>query len=573
MSSNHAAPLVTSKTRAGHLVPPLLGADTEFGNFVLGITEPQGTGHLASRLMLDALDGVKAFQFRPQADVSPATSDDGRTGSQAKSSCTSSPSAIGYDVQDWGRKFLRSTGGSAYVDLDHIEMPLPEVRSAREFVAAWHGSIRIAVDAMRKVNQRLRDGLRLQVLANNSDGQGHSYGSHINVLISRKTFNNIFHYRIHYLSYLASYQASSIIFTGQGKVGSENNTPDVDYQIAQRPDFHETVCGIQTTHCRPLVNSRDEPLCGVWRFGDTNNPAAMLARLHVICYDANLCQAACFLKVGVLQLILVMIAADRINQKLLLENPVIDVVRWSHDPSLATRALTMSGRSLTALELQMEFLEEAESFHDQAGFEGLVPEADEVLRLWRRTLESLKRREFDALLGSIDWITKRDLLQRAMAVRPALTWKSPEMKHLDHCYANIDPVEGLYWTCLSSPNVPRIVSDAMIERFAAQPPEDTRAWTRAMLLRLADPDQIESVDWDRITFVTGSDGRGETRQTVDLSNPLTMGRDETGHLFQCGAGLEDILAQLPLCTGPQYRNSVARHATSGEDSSTWCYRI
>ena len=343
MLQRHTKKEALSGNRAAGLVPPMLGGDTEFANFVLGATDPQGTGRIASRLLLDAIDGVRAFRSHRPMDTAPAGSNDRPSDNNATLSDASLQPLLGYDVQDWGRKFLPSTGGSAYVDLDHIEMPLPEVRSAGEFVAAWHGSIRIVLDAMRKVNRRLPEGMRLQVLANNSDGQGHSYGAHINVLISRTTFNNLFHYRIHHLSYLASYQASSIIFTGQGKVGSENNTPAVDFQISQRADFEETLCGIQTTYCRPVVNSRDEPLCGMRGRRGSDEAASTLARLHVIFYDANLCQVACFLKVGVLQLILVLIAAKKINQDLLLENPVVDVVRWSHDPSLAARAATIPG--------------------------------------------------------------------------------------------------------------------------------------------------------------------------------------------------------------------------------------
>ena len=224
---------------------------------------------------------------------------------------------------------------------------------------------------------------------------------------------------------------------------------------------------------------------------------------------------------------------------------------------------------MTALELQLDFLTEAEAFHEQGGFDGLVPEVDEILRLWRSTLEALGKRDFDSLFGSIDWITKREFLKRAITTRPELTWQSPEIKHLDHCYANIDPAEGLFWTCQDSPHAARIVSDATIERFATQPPEDTRAWTRAMLLRLADPDQIDSIDWDRITFVTGSDWRGEFRQTLDMSNPLAMGRDEMGHFFDRGANLAETLAELPVREEIVYRgsNSYARDAQPQDSSS------
>ena len=63
------------------------------------------------------------------------------------------------------------------------------------------------------------------------------------------------------------------------------------------------------------------------------------------------------------------------------------MVRWSHDRQLRCRMPTVSGKSLTAVELQWLFLEEAERFHQRGGFDGLVPDAAEILALWREVLE------------------------------------------------------------------------------------------------------------------------------------------------------------------------------------------
>ena len=52
------------------------------------------------------------------------------------------------DPQDWGRKFLRTNGACCYIDLNHLEVCTPEVRSARDFVAASRAMLVIARDAM-----------------------------------------------------------------------------------------------------------------------------------------------------------------------------------------------------------------------------------------------------------------------------------------------------------------------------------------------------------------------------------------------------------------------------------------
>ena len=136
---------------------------------------------------------------------------------------------------------------------------------------------------------------------NNSDGLGHSsYGSHLNFLISRRTFNDIFIFKPHYLQFLASFQISSILLTGQGKVGAENGQPSSLYSISQRADFLETVQGIQTTSKRPLVNARDETCAGRWAFDDPTSSA----RLHVIFFDSALAHGSALFRVGPMQLIL-----------------------------------------------------------------------------------------------------------------------------------------------------------------------------------------------------------------------------------------------------------------------------
>ena len=160
-------------------LPKLCGADIELGNFIAGMDQAGGTGYEASRALLAEIKGLPVRQSSycwttggrrlplPRARV-PAII--------AGTCATTSDWA--YNPQDVSRRFLASNGGSAYIDLDHAELCLPEVMSAFDHVAAWHGMLRIMRAALDRANEGRPADRRIQVLVNNSDGQGNSYGSH-----------------------------------------------------------------------------------------------------------------------------------------------------------------------------------------------------------------------------------------------------------------------------------------------------------------------------------------------------------------------------------------------------------
>jgi proteasome accessory factor A len=451
---------------------------------------------------------------------------------------------------DWGRKFLPQNGGSFYIDSDHLEMALPETASAYDHVAYWRGMLGIARGAMTALNRRLPPGCCTQVLANCSDGLGHSYGSHANVLLARSAWNDIFERRPHYLSYLAAFQISSIIYTGQGKVGAENGHNHVSYQLSQRADFVEILSGFDTMAHRGVVNTRDEPLCA--DLGKRWNSRPSLARLHVIFFDHTLCQVATLLRAGTLQMVVAMIEAGWVDPRLTLDDPLKALEHWSSDPSLQARSRTTSGDEVTAVQLQTGFLEKAKRFGDAGGFDGIVPRAEELLVLWEDTLIKLRKREFDALGRRLDWVLKRRMLERVMAQRPGLTWASPELKHLDQLYASLDETNGPFWAFERAGQVDRVVGEEAIRHAAEHPPDDTRAWTRAHLLRLADPDEIDRIDWDSVQFRVGTRRDPywlNQPRIVTLSNPAESTRAMNAALFERNRTLDQITEALGALGG------------------------
>ena len=207
-----------------------------------------------------------------------------------------------------------------------------------------------------------------------------------------------------------------------------------------------------------------------------------------------------------------------------------------------------SGIRLTAIELQERFLADARRFADTTGFDGVVPGAAEILGLWEDTLEKLKARDLQQLVPRLDWVMKLMTIERALEQRPELDWGSPEIKVLDHLYSSLDD-DGLYWAYERSGFAERLVDERRIEELADFPPEDTRAWTRAMLLRCAGAGTIDSVDWDSLGFKLRGRTYWPTYRKVSLSNPLAFSRAEAEHIFRQAGSLEEVPDAIDAASG------------------------
>lgn len=521
-------------------VPKLIGGDVELANFIVGENlSAQRSDFEASRLLLSEVDGLPRRGVPRYGPIGKPISNTAYDGYGYSSG---SPGQ-GRDSQDWGRKYLCTNGGCIYIDLNHLELATPEVLSARDYQAVWTAMLRIARNAQVTANEQFSQDRRIVVLANNSDRQGHSYGGHQSFLMSRKAWDNMMRQRmIPSLFYLMAYQVSSIVFTGQGKIGSENGQPEVPFQISQRADFMETLIGEQTTFNRPLINTRDEPLCGPQSaLSGAPLPGDKYARLHVIFYDTNMAPVATYLKVGVMQLILAMIEAEYLDDSLLLEKPLAALHTWSRDPDLNVQAALLTGEEITAVELQFRFLEQAKAFAASGGFTSVVVDADEIIRLWEDTLLKLRGRDFEGLRGRIDWVMKRALLEQARDENPQLDWDAPELVYLDQIYSSIDPADSLFLALEKVSLFEPVATEPEIERYLSNPPESTRAWTRAMLLRAIGAERVAKVDWDNIELKSGAYSR---RTFVHLPDPLGATRARSETIFSGADDLPSLLQGL-----------------------------
>jgi Pup amidohydrolase len=399
-----------------------------------------------------------------------------------------------------------------YVDHAHPEYSSPECFDARAAVVWDKAGERILEASILAAQTVLSEGEQIFIYKNNSDGKGNSYGCHENYLVERQVpFPQL-------VKHLTPFFVSRQVFTGAGKVGSENGAEPTDFQISQRADFFEVEVGLETTFKRPIINTRDEPHADPERY----------RRLHVIVGDANMSEVSTYLKVGTTALLLKMIEDDFITDDLTLEEPVRAMRLVSQDPSCRATFTLTDGRSVSAVDLQWEFLRLAKKY---AQDNETTAVDDDVLERWELVLEDLERDPM-SLGAELDWVAKLGLLE-AYRDRDGLDWDHSKLKMIDLQYHDVRLEKGLYYRLERSGKMNRIVDDDEVAFAVDHPPEDTRAYFRGECLRRFSP-KIVAASWDALIFDTGD----EPLRKVPTLDPM---RGTKGHV-------QDLLDRSPDAT-------------------------
>jgi len=385
-------------------------------------------------------------------------------------------------------------GARYYVDHAHPEYSCPEVTNARDLVVHEKAGERVVEMSRREANALLPSGAQMLIYKNNSDRKGNSYGCHENFLVDRRTsFKQI-------VEHLMPFFVTRQVFCGAGKVGSENRGQPCDYQLSQRADFFETEVALDTMVKRPIVNTRDEPHADRDKY----------RRLHVIVGDSNMSEYTIYLRNGVTALVLAMIEDGAISRSLSLRDPVRAIKEVSHDPTCRQTVQLEGGKRLTAVELQLEYLEMARRYAEQHELDAV---SLDVLEKWDEVLAALRRDPME-LSTRIDWVMKKALIE-GFIERKGLDWESPQVQMLDLQYHDSRPDKGLFYMLERKGQADRIVTDEEIARAVHEPPIDTRAYFRGECLRRYSS-QVFGVNWDSISFGIGD----EPIKRVMMSEPL-----------------------------------------------------
>ena len=375
-----------------------------------------------------------------------------------------------------------TNGARFYVDHAHPEYSSPECADAHQLVVWDRAGERIIEEAAALAADGLPDGGRVVVHKNNTDGKGAAYGTHENYLLPRSIPFGLI------VRTTTPYFVSRPIWAGAGRIGTEFDL-DVPYQCSQRADFFEVEVGLETTLKRPIINTRDEPHADPDRY----------RRLHVINGDANLCEVATYLKVGVTMLVLDALEDGHLADEPTLAHPVQAFHRASHDLTGRVPLELADGTTVTPLELQAWYLDRVRA-HARTRELSAV-EAD-VLDRWERVLAIAENDPFK-LAGQVDWATKHDILSR-YAERNGLDWSSDRLKAIDLQYHDVRRDKGLYHRLAARGEVERIVTDAEVEAATTAPPPDSRAYFRGRVLERFG-DDVVAAGWDALILDTGRD--------------------------------------------------------------------
>lgn len=408
-------------------------------------------------------------------------------------------------------------GARLYVDGAHPEYSTPECTTARDVVRYEKAGERIMAAAVRAVEQ-VRGPGRLLAYKNNSDGKGNSYGYHENYLVARGVpFERL-------VNVLVPFLVTRQIFAGAGKVGSENQTAAVEYQLSQRADFFETLVDLNTMVKRPIINTRDEP----------HADPAKYRRLHVIAGDVNMAEVSTYLKVGTMAIVLEMAEENWSLPALEMEDPVRAIKAVSRDLEVTQDIRLAGGRTTTAIATQRAYLKAAQDFY--ATHELTVP-VKEILIRWEETLDKLERDPRE-LVRELDWVAKRALIESYIE-RKACGWDDSRVAMMDLQYHDVRPEKGLYYTLERGHHVERIVSDTEVLRAETEAPIDTRAYFRAACVRKW-PHEVYAASWTSVLFDAGN----AVIKKVPLLEPLRGTEALTKGLIDESDTVDALLAKL-----------------------------
>jgi proteasome accessory factor A len=278
------------------------------------------------------------------------------------------------------------------------------------------------------------------------------------------------------------------IFCGAGRVDSAGR-----FHLAGKAHAINRVIGVGVFG-RPIFNLghlAKGALLG-WSFPGGAGMGGPTLRLQIGLGDSNLCDEAEYLRVATTSLVLDAIEVGAFDDFPSVRRPIDALARISADPTLRATVQLADGSARTALAVQREYLRRCSAFVNGLG-NVCVDEAHDILRRWEEVLTLLEANQ-NQLVGRIDWITKRYLLEQcAPADAPA-----DVRQKIDLRYHELSP-DG-YFDRLRQADLPaKLLTESEITVAQTQPPPGTPATRRGRYVTAFAGDPHARANWHAVT--------------------------------------------------------------------------
>ena len=220
------------------------------------------------------------------------------------------------------------------------------------------------------------------------------------------------------------------------------------------------------------------------------------------------------LKIGTTACVLSLLEEGRLPKNLILGDAVQSTRDISRDATGAWIVRLENGKTIGALDIQWQFYDLA-----QRHLGGANEETDWLLESWSFTLEALGNKP-KALIGGVDWITKKWLLETFMESE-GIGWNDPWLQSLDLEYHNIDPEKGLFFGVNPAKRIGEWNNSVRRDEASYHPPGNTRALGRAHAVAwFQKAEQPYVINWDSIAC--------DNRDFLVMGNPFEVYTEEVG---------------------------------------------
>lgn len=524
-------------------IPKVFGTEHEYVIHVADPKLPQGERWHEERMMAIALLQDFREKFFPGLKVGGALFDDPQEMSAGLALRMQREREDGEDddsravAPDFLYGFMTPLGQRFYLDHGYFEGCTPECDDPFVLLACEIAQDELIADAFER---RFRDHpLKPRLYKNVSDGRGNSQAAHRNFCVAASLWprlvsietDGIFRRSTHFLTYearlLLTWHVIEQIFGGAGKYGDEaffefpwysdakTDEPQALFQISGRADFMGRCVGGETTHDRPLINQRYEPLADQEKYG----------RYHCISGDATRAEWSYLFKMGLTAIILGMIEDGALPLDFYVKDPVSAIKDASRDPTCRKpiEVVSFSGGKtfgLSPLEMTSVFLKEMRRYISSRN---TPPWAERILEKAEWALWALHE-EPQLLERVLDW-----------KIKERIGKGSPHAfsRHIN--YHAVWAPTMLYRILCGEGAIETVTPRDVIEKYKAGPPETTRAYFRGKFIGYFYKEVNHyHTDWERIVLeplMWDASRRGYLRK-IDMPEPLGLTQKEWGAIFE-----------------------------------------